>query len=929
MRESPVAEVLAGRGAWALHEGDTLELKLPPECADAWIQVPPAAIGFMGKAWDSDRGGPDAWIEWAARLFKVAFDALKPGAHGAVWALPRTADLTMQALRRAGFGIRDVKVHAFACLSEDTEILVDGRWEPYQKAGAGRLALCYDVDRDRYFWGPIEEVYVYPGYEDIAYRIRSDSTDQIVTREHRCLVERGGTYRFERAWGIAREREARVPVLEDVRNLLDALSVPNEGGGDTDPFVFAGLPAKTCPPEAETAQTVADVPVVRKALQTEEQRGARQGEVLFIPVRRQASSRAGGVLRVDAPSRSDGTGGVDGGESRELSCQDDWPEQSRLAGRRDPQTHTRELWAGEVRSLPGGAYLDGSTGRVCDGASPTRGDGDRETVDAGRDGTSRGPQSDQQRACEFEPICDQPGPQAVRGARFTRSDLARVEPVLYRGTVWCVRVPTGAFVARRNGKVFVTGNSGFPKSLDISKAIDAAAGAEREVTGTRTLTDARHWAGWGTALKPASEHWIIVRKPMPGTVATNVLAHGTGGINIDAGRVGTDWSERPESWKRSGHTADHGADKIAAPPGNGINCHPEGRWPANLVFSHAQWDESSCAACGLTMPFAASFCPACGAGVEVRRAGCRCVGERRVKGSGDFGSATKRSGGIMNVTDEPRDTAGSGYAGLDRLETVGAWECLATCDRCGQSALVSSGGDAGPCAGCGVLRRWACPVARLDEQSGERVSGSRAAGLYARTGYSGGWPGEQSETIEGNAGGASRFFHCFPPDTTEPFWFSAKPSTAEREAGLSGLPRKTGGELTGREDGGAGTQSPRAGAGRTSNGRANDHPTVKGFHLIGHLCDLLVPPGGLVLDLTAGSGTLGAVVAHRHHVTGWRAIMSELDPGYCRIIRARCQHWGARRWKPARAKPAPVAKPSAQARTLDLFARLGDPEAAE
>jgi len=46
-----------------------------------------------------------------------------------------------------------------------------------------------------------------------------------------------------------------------------------------------------------------------------------------------------------------------------------------------------------------------------------------------------------------------------------------------------VNVPTGAFVARRNGKVFVTGNSGFPKSLDISKAIDKAAGAEREVIG--------------------------------------------------------------------------------------------------------------------------------------------------------------------------------------------------------------------------------------------------------------------------------------------------------------------------------------------------------------------------------------------------------------------------------------------------------------
>ena len=49
--------------------------------------------------------------------------------------------------------------------------------------------------------------------------------------------------------------------------------------------------------------------------------------------------------------------------------------------------------------------------------------------------------------------------------------------------IWCPTVSTGAFVARRNGKVFITGNSGFPKSLDVSKAIDKAAGAERDVIG--------------------------------------------------------------------------------------------------------------------------------------------------------------------------------------------------------------------------------------------------------------------------------------------------------------------------------------------------------------------------------------------------------------------------------------------------------------
>jgi len=109
--------------------------------------------------------------------------------------------------------------------------------------------------------------------------------------------------------------------------------------------------------------------------------------------------------------------------------------------------------------------------------------------------------------------------------------------------------------------------SGFPKSLDVSKAIDKAAGAEREVVGIKSAgigtgkaygkivgerepittnqvpitapsTDAaKQWQGWGTALKPALEPITVARKPLVGTVAENVLQHGTGAINVDGGRV--------------------------------------------------------------------------------------------------------------------------------------------------------------------------------------------------------------------------------------------------------------------------------------------------------------------------------------------------------------------------------------------------------
>jgi site-specific DNA-methyltransferase (adenine-specific) len=118
--------------------------------------------------------------------------------------------------------------------------------------------------------------------------------------------------------------------------------------------------------------------------------------------------------------------------------------------------------------------------------------------------------------------------------------------------------------------------SGFPKSHDVGKAIDKAAGAEREVLRERTYelrndggysgglnttkprslscevtapaTDAaRQWEGWGTALKPAHEPILVFRKPLIGTVAANVLAHGTGGLNIAACRVGTGVETWPAS----------------------------------------------------------------------------------------------------------------------------------------------------------------------------------------------------------------------------------------------------------------------------------------------------------------------------------------------------------------------------------------------
>lgn len=144
--------------------------------------------------------------------------------------------------------------------------------------------------------------------------------------------------------------------------------------------------------------------------------------------------------------------------------------------------------------------------------------------------------------------------------------------------------------------------SGFPKSHNISKGIDKAAGAEREVIGetkkgaqtkstgrygawgegitpTAPATDsAKQWQGWGTALKPAHEPIVLARKPFTGTVANNVLTYGTGGINIDGSRVGSEIISTHNAPKGTfaGGEPDRGSDTSTYE-------NHTGRWPANFI----------------------------------------------------------------------------------------------------------------------------------------------------------------------------------------------------------------------------------------------------------------------------------------------------------------------------------------------------------
>jgi len=142
--------------------------------------------------------------------------------------------------------------------------------------------------------------------------------------------------------------------------------------------------------------------------------------------------------------------------------------------------------------------------------------------------------------------------------------------------------------------------SGFPKSHNIGKAVDKIQGNEREVVGKKITGNARtdegwkggqikidetkgnsEWEGWGTALKPAHEPIVMARKPFNTSVAENVLTHGTGGINIDECRVGTD-----EKLSRPVNSASNNVYGKYNTFGNDVE--PQGRFPANIIHDGSE-----------------------------------------------------------------------------------------------------------------------------------------------------------------------------------------------------------------------------------------------------------------------------------------------------------------------------------------------------
>lgn len=357
---------------------------------------------------------------------------------------------------------------------------------------------------------------------------------------------------------------------------------------------------------------------------------------------------------------------------------------------------------------------------------------------------------------------------------------------------------------------------GMPHGANLGVSIDRLLGQERRKEAGRLTTryapvtaGGARWEGWSTALRPASEHWILIRKPLEReNTAANVMAHGTGALNVLANRLTAERPGTPQGAALWSPVSDpEGDDRY-------------GRWPANVVLSHDP--------------------------------DCRQTGLLR----------------FPVTSDRP-------FA-----ERVPVWQCVATCpvlaldsqakgslrpDHGGQlrrngpnSRFMASASDAIDTA-CGLRRQD--PARRFKPGCGS--GGTRDPDSPVEYGY-----------MPALTGRAIDYFTQLAPVLPPPFRFVAKASSAERNAGLSGLPS--------REVLRTGVNLP-----RTVPVEQNTHPTVKSLALMRWLVRLITPPGGVVLDPFLGSGSTGCAAA----LEGFRVIGIEYNPEYVEIARRRIVYW--------------------------------------
>ena len=451
--------------------------------------------------------------------------------------------------------------------------------------------------------------------------------------------------------------------------------------------------------------------------------------------------------------------------------------------------------------------------------------------------------------------------------------------------------------------------SGFPKSLDVSKAIDKKLGAEREVVGYYTVggnaltplkekggtfgvgvasspsgqlpitsagsDEGKQWEGWGTALKPAFEPIVVGRKPFAkgSTVAANVLEHGVGGLNIDASRIGRANGDVSSAGNR---TATFGAEETQSggDGSGGWSQDSGGRWPANVIldeYSAGLLDEQS----GVQKDGIATSKPNPGPGLY--NGGWKAMGDIQ-HGFGGSGGASR----FFYCAKASKRDRNEGV-NLCKCDKLTAWENAEPkashqpdTDHLAPRVISESGTTSNTDTGWNTSSSGKSTTAPSSETtksttltgiSSTTTSGTSLTSTPLATNV---FTRDVNSEME-NGGSPARFAKISSQSepnigiSAERAGFSTGDADPATSASLSS-PNKSGEKLC-------------ANCGGVTVG----HPTVKPTALMRYLIKLVTPPGGTVLDPFTGSGSTGKAAL----LDGYNFVGAEFTEEYLPIIEGR------------------------------------------
>ena len=530
---------------------------IKPESIDAIVCDPPYELGFMNKSWDS------TGIAFKKETWQNCFEVLKPGGYLLAFGGSRTYHRIACAIEDAGFEIRDCVMYLYGCYSSDTQVLTNEGWKYFYELNKTEKVLQWDKDNDKLSWIKPLNYFEY-NIDDELILLQNRHTEQLITKNHKvvCDIKKDhkqyhNKYDYIEAQKILKSDFVKLPLASYYYGSLHYKYAYIIGWFLTDAWIHKDGKA-VCFSQSKKDKLV--------KLKNELERLKEKGLCKYSEYIRKSkkenqqeehsfyvTGKIANYLINEFPNR----------EFKEEFIELDKESKDKLleglidgdgSSRENSYSHT--FWSKkDFRNNILSAMLT------------TMGYRNYISYSEGHKGV-------------------------VFNTKHQTTEIQykhKKENVKYSGKVYCLQTETGAFIVRRKGKPFISGNSGFPKSMDIAKALegkltlgssnpkdfkklngvqvtrgnwgyatmqleqgyrnknyDTEAESETYLGKLEPTTDlAKEWKGWGTCLKPAYEPIIVARKPFKGSVVDNIIKYRVGGINIDECRVKFENTQNP------------------------------------------------------------------------------------------------------------------------------------------------------------------------------------------------------------------------------------------------------------------------------------------------------------------------------------------------------------------------------------------------